>query len=494
MLQLINKNAQRLLIAWIVSLFLLYSTLSLLRHNHFQSGGFDLGLYDQAVWQYSRFLKPYNTIKERHILGDHLTLTLPLLAPLFWFWNDVRALLIFQAFWVSFSSFAIYKLCQTRKFSPLVSLIPSFIYSLFYGLQYAVFFDFHPVIIGVGLISWLVYFLESKQKRLFLVTLVLLILTQENMGIALACLGLIYLFKKKYRRLTAVFIIGGFAWSLLAAKIITFFSDVGFQYWPEINPQPLKMAMEFFNSEEKKLVWQYSLSWFSFLPLLSPGSILALFLDLGQYFVTGPEFSRMWSPFMHHRAILAPFLLLGVLDSLALLRQRVRPEIAVGLMLITSLGLQYYYHLPLNKLSKKIYWREEPWMVDNRELFKVIPAEASLAAQQSLVPHLSHRRSIYLVWPRKYDFGWWLDFGGEPEYLVVDLHPYQWLTQLLESNENFENAIENMEKAGRITLEREAGFAKLYKIDNKIKPGMIKTSLSGMNIIPNRHNIQENKN
>lgn len=468
------SHFSKLLILWLIVLTILYSSLSILRHNHFQSGGFDLGLYDQAVWQYSRFLSPYNTIKDRFILGDHLALTLPLIGPLFWLWNDVRILLIFQAFWVCLSAWPIYKLSLKRNFSPLVSIILAFIYSLFYGIQFAVFFDFHPAVLGVGLISWLVYFLETRQKKFFIPALILLLLTQENMGIALAGLGLIYFFRKEYRKWAVFFIFLGFGYSLLAAKIISFFSPVGFQYWPEISLNPRKLALEFFNSQEKRLVWLYSLSWFSFLPLLSPGTMLAVFLDLGQYFVTGPEFSRMWSPFMHHRVILAPFLVLGVLDVWEFLkRKKVKIDLLAILMLIMAISLQYYFHFPLNKLSKPIYWQNESWMDDNRALFKAIPAEASLAAQQSLIPHLSHRKKIYLVWPRQHDFEdqicgqvscWWLDFGDQPEYLVVDLHPYQWLTQLLESNENFESAVANMEKAGKINLEKELGAAKLYRI------------------------------
>jgi len=42
--------ASTVLIGWIVVLSVAYSTLSIIRHNHFQSGGFDLGIYDQAVW------------------------------------------------------------------------------------------------------------------------------------------------------------------------------------------------------------------------------------------------------------------------------------------------------------------------------------------------------------------------------------------------------------------------------------------------------------
>jgi len=96
-----DKLTFRLLVIWLLALSILYSLLSILRHVHFQSGAFDLGIFDQAVYQYSHFLFPYNTIKERFILGDHLNLTLPLLAPLFWIWEDVKILLIFQAVFIT---------------------------------------------------------------------------------------------------------------------------------------------------------------------------------------------------------------------------------------------------------------------------------------------------------------------------------------------------------------------------------------------------------
>ena len=173
---------------------------------------------------------------------------------------------------------------------------------------------------------------------------------------------------------------------------------------------------------------------------------------------------------MHHRAVLAPFLLLGTLDAIKLLNkikslnQKLSLQtVSISLVLIT-LGLQYFFHFPLNKLSKKIYWQEESWMEDNKKLISLVPTEASIATQQNLVPHLSHRQEIYLAWPRKHDNNWWLDFGGKPEYLVVDLRPNQWLTQTLESNENFQSAVKNMERAGKIILEKEVNDAKLYRI------------------------------
>lgn len=134
----LDRYAVWMLFIWVATLSILYSALSLIRHMHFQSGGFDLGLYDQSVWQYAHFLWPYNTIKDRFILGDHLTLTLPLLSPLFWLWEDVRMLLVFQAVAISTSSIAVYLLARLRKFTPFLSFVVAWVYSLFmvYNMAY----------------------------------------------------------------------------------------------------------------------------------------------------------------------------------------------------------------------------------------------------------------------------------------------------------------------------------------------------------------------
>ena len=112
-------------------------------------------------------------------------------------------------------------------------------------------------------------------------------------------------------------------------------------------------------------------------------------------------------------------------------------------------------------------------MKDNNTMISQIPREWSIATQQSLIPHLSHRKEMYLVWPRMHDIEtepcgrprcWWLDFGGHPQYLLIDTHPYQWITQLLETNENVLQALRNMEKDGVIRLEKKVGDIALYAV------------------------------
>ncbi len=466
---------KRLLIFWVVALSILYATLSVARHNRFQSGGFDLGLYDQAVWQYSQFIWPYNTVKERFILGDHLSLTLPLVAPLFWIWEDARILLIFQAVWVSLSVLAVYKLALLRKFSPFISFCVSFVYSLFYGIQYGIFFDFHPVLLAVGLIPWMLYFLESKNTKLFVLCAILLVLTQENMGLTLAGIGFVYFFQKPFRKTAIVCVIGGIASSIAAAKIIAIISPTGFQYTPQLTLNPILFVQDLFNAPEKQTAWLYTMSAFSFLPIFSPGAMLAIVSDLAQYYTTGPEFARMWSPLMHHRASLAPFVLLGALDALTLFRKRkFRVELIAVFLILSALAQQYIFHYPLNKLSKAEFWRVESWMQDNREMISTIPGDISIATQQSLVPHLSHRKEIYIAWPRLHDFDerpcgqtscWWLDFNTNAQYLLIDTHPNIWLTMLLETPERVNGALTNMEKLGRISLVQKINDVRLYRVN-----------------------------
>jgi uncharacterized membrane protein len=441
---------------------------------HFQSGGFDLGLYDQAVWKFGHFLDAYNTVKQRVIFGDHLVLTLPLFGVLYHIWDDVRLLLVIQAGTIAFSAIPIFLVAKRRLVSKIAALCIAVIYSLFYGIQYGVYFDFHPIIIGVAILSWLTYFWESKKKLLFWTSLVIALATQENMGVAVAGIAAIYFFRKEHIKQAIIVGIIGIAYSYFSTVVAARFSPVGYEYVPQLPITVRDAVLRFFDSEEKRLVWLYSYATFSFLPLLSLGSVMAVFMDLSQYFVTGSAFSRMWSPFMHHRAILAPLLAFGTIDVLSFMKSKRIPITGLAVFLLfVSLGTQYYFHFPLNKLTKAEYWKEEAWMEDARALLSAVPADYSIATQQNLVPHLSHRKEIYLIYPREHNISespcgqtlcWWLDFGGKPEYMIVDTRPNQWLTQILETNENWNAAIGNMERVGRIVLIEQIGFMKMFRI------------------------------
>jgi hypothetical protein len=94
---------------------LFFSAISVYRHDRFASGGYDLGIFDQTIWGYSRFQIMPNTVKGiPNLLGDHFHPALMALAPLYWLWDDVRVLLLAQAFLLAASSLPIFWSARIR--------------------------------------------------------------------------------------------------------------------------------------------------------------------------------------------------------------------------------------------------------------------------------------------------------------------------------------------------------------------------------------------
>ncbi len=59
----------------------IFSAISVYRHDRFASGGFDLGIFDQTIWGYSRFEIVHNTVKGiPNLPGDHSH-------PAWWCWR-----------------------------------------------------------------------------------------------------------------------------------------------------------------------------------------------------------------------------------------------------------------------------------------------------------------------------------------------------------------------------------------------------------------------
>lgn len=83
----------------------IYGTYSLYRYYQFNSGTYDLVIFDQAIRSYAHFQPGVSIVKGLHngfgpnfsVLGDHFSPILAALAPLYWIYNGPQDLLIAQA-------------------------------------------------------------------------------------------------------------------------------------------------------------------------------------------------------------------------------------------------------------------------------------------------------------------------------------------------------------------------------------------------------------
>ena len=270
--------------------FIAYSTLSIVKHNHYQSYGFDLGITDQIVWEYSKFEPPITTVHYypyTSILTDHVEFIYAPLSLFYWIWNDPRMLLLLQAATICFAGVPLYLLALNKKIKPLIAYALLLSYLTFYGLQNAIWYDVHSEVFGASFLAWFIYFLDKKNKYLSLTFFLLTILSKENMALLTLLVSGVYFLKRRSKQ-DLLYILFSILYLFIIFEIyFPYFTKMGYEYASTNGLLGSIDLRDFFNTASKQEVFLVSLGWFGFLPLLSPLSLIPFFGDLFIYFVIG---------------------------------------------------------------------------------------------------------------------------------------------------------------------------------------------------------------
>lgn len=417
----------------LVFLFLLFSTLySLLatvRHNHFQSQGNDFAIYDQALWLYSRFETPYSTLTFETDLADRFRPIMIPLSALYWFGDDERVLLIFQAVILSAGVFPVW-LVARRKLHWLLALVVAFLYVDFIGIQATAVSDFHEMAILPFFLGWLFYFLEKGWWRSYFVALFLSLAVREHVGLILATIS-IYIFwvKKKYKIALATAGIS-LAWSVLAiGQVMPFLGQTYYASFVQKDDtlgkaifgyltSPILIFENFFFPFEKVQTLFWSFFSFGLLPLSYLPLLPAIFFQFASRFLDLQHPIR-WTLFFHYSAELAPVLAMATIFGSSVILKRYRQlkmlvAVLVVMLVASHVLANVILDSPLKNLANIQFWQEEPWMQDTRFIISQVPKNATVETQNNLIPHLSHRREIYI-----------LPIIRDSNYIVLDLHPGQ---------------------------------------------------------------------
>lgn len=389
----------------------------LARHAQFLSGGYDLGIFDQTVWQYSRLQAPENTVRGvPNILGDHFSPILVLLAPLYWVWADPRMLIAAQALLLATSFVPVFLFCASR-----VGRLPAYVltlaYGLFWGLSAGAVFDFHEVAFSPLLIASAILLADRGRWRAFAVAFVLLLLVKEDQTIFAAFLGVWIALRGEVRRGLALAAIAAAYFLVVSSVVIPFFADGrDFAYWTyqdfgegpfsslkEIVLHPSLVPAVAFDEPEKVRLMLYLFVPFLCLAAYSSLAVLALPLVLERVLSTN---ELHWLIQFHHTLPICAVLVMAAADAMPnvarlVRREPWRPWIALALSLVILAGnVQVAARFPLADLRKAETWRLRG-DADDRErarlLRETIPSDASVRAQTGLVPHLSGRERVYVL-------------------------------------------------------------------------------------------------
>ncbi len=456
--------------------FFAYSTLSVVRHNHYQSFGFDLGINDQVVWEYSQFKAPITTIDHVPFISKldvHVELVYALVAPFYWIWNDPRMLLVLQAGFVCFSGLAIYFLAKHYKLHKWVQFALLVSYLMFYGVQNALWFDAHSITFATAFFAWFLYCLVSRKTKWAILFFILSIIGKENIAAKTFLISAVYFIATKDKK--------GIYFGIASLLYLAFTFGI---YFPQFvsggyrfensgglfsNLNPMLMI----NTTEKLQVYLYTFLSYGFLSFLNPLYLIPVFGNLFTYFVLGNSVTTAQGLFLHYRIGLAPVMSWATIATIAKFKWLNNRNIAIYLVLCT-LVVQYVLHLPLSYLTKQWFWTESQAVKNINKLITYIPKNISLVSQNNITPHVSERYSIFTLWPATKDFKSnspcgkttcnWFRWEGNPQYLVVDTSAEWDIRHLLANGQDYADGLNNLEKEGVIQKYIEVGNAKLYKI------------------------------
>lgn len=388
-----------------------FATLGVLRHEALNSHSYDLAVYDQVVWNLSQG-RWFQTSLEYYVfnfLGDHLSLSLAFVAPLYRIYSSPHVLIALQPVAMALAGLPVYWWARERLTSG-PALAVGLSYMVFVPMIYVIAIDFHDIVLAAPLLSFAAYYMLRDNIGRFVLFAFPALLVKEEVGLLVAALGLYWLLGRSRYVLGAGTAVLGLSWALAAMLIIipTFNPEGGYYYLgrdTSLGMSQSEFLMSFLVrpgeavsqvvTPEKTRYVLHLLTPLAFVPVLGPGLLALAFPTLGYLLLRGesPQFLII----TQYAAPIVPFLFFASVRGIARSGSQ-RRAVALSAALLVASGASYYWHSP-GPLSKNFV--PQRYLVSSRaetgkQLMASIPPEAGVIAQSDLVPHLSRRQRVYM--------------------------------------------------------------------------------------------------
>jgi uncharacterized membrane protein len=254
-------------------------------------------------------------------------------------------------------------------------------------------------------------------------------LTRENVALTFLFMGLYLVVAQRRWQLGGTVILLSVGWFFLVIRVIMpALAGQPYSHWTydalgsgpvsaalHVLRHPLSSLKLLFTPLQKAKVWGALLGPWLFLPVLSPLFLVALPSLADRFWSSN---SLLWTTHFHYSLLISPVLAFAAIDTLARVVRRWpaiekwRATVAIPSALLGA-GIVITFALihPLDELGTYVSSRQA---AEIQACLNVIPRTASVSAANYLLPHLSHRRQIYLLTMRT-----------DADYIAFDLSSYQ---------------------------------------------------------------------
>jgi len=410
-----SKSAVRILIGIVALYIIIFGVFTALRHYNFQTQTWDMAIFTQTMWNTINGHVMLNTIEEMpNHLGLHWSPILFLLIPLYWLFTSPYTLLIIQSVALGLGAVPLYFLARHILQSEKWGLVIAGSYLLYPSLHWMNTFDFHAIPLLVPLLITAFYFIETARWKWVSLFLILSALVREDAILVLVFVGIYLLVRRAsastHRKGGAVIAVASIGYLILTlAVLMPAFSDgelLRFDRYQNLGDTPAEavitvltkpgvVAKTIFTADKLNyLLWL--LLPVAFLPLASGAALLLLVPGLLENLLT--NFASQFSGSYQYDATLIAGLYVCVIYGLKNITARF-PVAKIMLWVVVGAAVFGFiarspispFNFPFQLLQENKVWD------DYRRIIDPIPPGASVAAHTNLVPHLSHRKHIYML-------------------------------------------------------------------------------------------------
>jgi uncharacterized membrane protein len=183
---------------------------SLLQHWRFTTGAYDLGIYDNLIFNnmHGRFFRCPILKPGINYIAGHAEFASLLIVPIYAIKPGPELLLIVQSIFIGGAAIPLYKFAATQLTRSASALI-AVAYLLYAPVHGPNFYDFHWMPMALPLWFTLFYAIARRNKWLIAVMVFLLLSVREEMGVMLAVLGLFLILTAYWQRLGMILVVLG---------------------------------------------------------------------------------------------------------------------------------------------------------------------------------------------------------------------------------------------------------------------------------------------
>lgn len=163
---------------------------------NFQCGMTDLGSFYQVIEAMRHGHVPMTTLQPpyhpQHWFGVHFSPILYLAAPLVMLWPSPLVLQLLQSLLVASTAIPVFLTARTWQLPPASACALVLMFFLNPFVISGTLWDFHEIAFAVPTFAWMMYAVATRKFNLLILSSVVLLLTKEHYGLAVAGAGLLW--------------------------------------------------------------------------------------------------------------------------------------------------------------------------------------------------------------------------------------------------------------------------------------------------------------